>query len=130
MENGKLRVAGLYEDHEMIDRLLRGDKVRRTQTTGPVNAYSLKVEREPFAPVIRELAGRLELEVEFTPGLEERLTDFVSFQVKDASLKELLDGACQVWRCPLSTGKGRSYGSCRSHARIVLLANPPLPPSR
>jgi hypothetical protein len=86
----RIRVAGAFEDHEKIERLLRGERVRTTQTKPGQKRYTLKVENQPAGGVIKAIAKDLGKEMKYSPELVEKLNHKVSFSLDEVSLEELL----------------------------------------
>lgn len=82
-------VVARWEEHEHIDRLLRGEPVRQ-RTVATNKRYSLRVEQHPIGGVLNQLAGQLSLELKIAPTLEERLEQRVSFDLREATLDELM----------------------------------------
>jgi hypothetical protein len=91
IEGRTLRVSGAAEDHERIDRLLRGESVTTTKVTPGQKRYTLTVENKPAGAVLKTLATQLGKELKYDPALAERLQTAVSLQVKEVPLEELLD---------------------------------------
>jgi hypothetical protein len=87
---GSLRVAASAEDHERIDRLLRGESVATTKVTPGQKRYTLTVENQPAGAVVKTIAGQLGKELTYDPAVVEKLRTKVSFTVKDVPLEELM----------------------------------------
>jgi hypothetical protein len=90
VERGKLVIAASQDDHDKIDRLLRGQTVRTTTAGPPMKVYTLTVENQPAGAVIRKVAEQLGKEFKYDAASLEKLKENVSFSVKDAPLDELL----------------------------------------
>jgi hypothetical protein len=89
-----LQVQGEYEHFEEIARLLRGEKVMREVPGGREKRYSLKVINQPVGGVIKALAQRLDLTLEWDPVITaEKQRERVSFEVRDATMRQLLQAA-------------------------------------
>ena len=87
---GKIHVSGLFEDHEMVEKLLRGEPAHRVVATEGEDRFTLKVENKPFESLARALGQKLMLEVEFDPQLGTELQKLISFEVQDGTLDQLL----------------------------------------
>jgi len=86
-----LRISAAVEDHERIDRLLRGESVTTTKVTPGQKRYTLTVENKPAGAVLKTLATQLGKELKYDPALAEKLQTAVSLQVKEVPLEELLE---------------------------------------
>jgi len=60
-------VYGCYEDHQLIERLLRGEKVQRVEIDLRNTRYTLNVINKPLGAVLNHIA-QLGLTVEADPG--------------------------------------------------------------
>ncbi|MFM7843336.1 MAG: STN domain-containing protein [Planctomycetota bacterium] len=91
VDGAQLLVRGPYEDHESIQRVLRGEKVRRNQV-GPKQEkrYSLKVENQPLGGVLKAIADTLQVGLEYDPDQVPRLNRRISFEVDMVTLEEIL----------------------------------------
>jgi len=87
----RLRIAASAEDHDRIERLLKGERVPTTVVTPGEKRYSLTVENQPAGAVVKTVATQLGKEFKFNPAAGERLRSKVSLSVKDVPLEELLD---------------------------------------
>lgn len=82
------------EDHELIERRLRGKPLTPTAVTLGPERYQLSIEKAVLLKVVEELAGRLNLTIRWdraaieTAGLSAE--QLVTVQVQDADLDELL----------------------------------------
>lgn len=86
----QIQVEGSYEDHELIARLVRGEKIVRTEVRGGEQRYTLNVENQPVGAVAQALGSKLKMEVKFDPGTKEKLGALVSFKVDNVTLEALL----------------------------------------
>ena len=92
-QSGKINVVGPYESHELVERLLRGESVRRAQARTVLKTYTIKIENEPLGGVLRAIAQQLMIEFEFAPGTQEALQKRVTFEVDMVSLEDLIAAA-------------------------------------
>jgi hypothetical protein len=91
VDGGQLLVRGPYEDHEAIQRVLRGEKVRRNQVApNQEKRYSLKVENQPLGGVLKAIADTLQVGLEYDPSQVPKLNRRVSFEVDMVTLDEIL----------------------------------------
>jgi hypothetical protein len=93
-----LSVVALLEDHNTIRDLLDGKSVSRPTVIGAtrrpeVRIASLKVENKPVGAVIEYLAEQLKIEVEFDHATKSRLSELVSFTVRDATQQQVFKAA-------------------------------------
>lgn len=86
----EVRVVARFEDHEQINRLVRGEQVRRTEVRTGEKRYTLTVENQPAGAVAKTIATQLKLTLLYDAAVGEQLKKSVSFQVKEVSLEELL----------------------------------------
>lgn len=91
--NGRVAVRGSYEDHEWIERLVRGEKISRPQVVDAPSVYTLRVENQPVGGVIRAIAERLKLTVDFAPDTQDKLNQRVTFSVDKALIDDLLSAS-------------------------------------
>jgi hypothetical protein len=90
----KICVTARVEDHELIERRLRGKPLTPTAVTLGPECYQLSIEKAVLLKVVEELAGRLNLTIRWdraaieTAGLSAE--QLVTVQVQDADLDELL----------------------------------------
>lgn len=92
-EGSQLAVEATAEDHDKIDRLLKGERVKTAVATPGERRYSLTVENQPAGAVVKTVATQLEKELKFAPDIREILATKVTFTVKDVPIKELLEKA-------------------------------------
>jgi hypothetical protein len=87
-----LRIEASAEDHDKIDRLLKGERVRTTQVTPGEKRYTLTdVVDQPAGAVVKTVANQLGKELKYDAAVGEKLQTRISLSVKDVTLKELLD---------------------------------------
>jgi len=92
----KLQVAGSFEDHAAIRRLIRGEAVRRPADPGPPGAkklYSIKFENQPAGAVANTVAKQLNLKLVYAPEVKPQMEMLVSVDVTDVELDELMKAA-------------------------------------
>jgi hypothetical protein len=94
----RLVIIGTFEEHEAIDRLLRGEPIRRVEATPGSKRFDLRVENQPIGAIVKAVADREKLQLRVEPALQSRLQQLISLDVKQMTLDELLD------RALLSTG--------------------------
>ena len=73
VEGQWLRIAASAEDHDKIDRLLKGERVRTTQVTPGEKRYTLTVEKQPAGAVVKTVASQLGRELKYDAAIGERL---------------------------------------------------------
>lgn len=88
--NGRVAVKGAYEDHELIERLVRGEKISRPQVVNRESVYTLRVENQPVGGVLRAIAERLKLSIDFAPDTHGKLEQRVTFSVDKVLIDDLL----------------------------------------
>jgi hypothetical protein len=91
----RLAVSASYEDHLLIERVLRGEKVQRAAVADGDTRYTVNVTNQPLGVIVKTIALRLNLNVEVDPRISPKLHDLVSFQVDDATPEEFLQAAFQ-----------------------------------
>jgi hypothetical protein len=94
----RLVVEGTIEEHDAIRQLLAGGPVKQRPAAPPAQAqvlYTLEIQNQPVGGIATALAKRLGREVRFDPRTTEKLGQLVSFQVKEATLEELLNALFQ-----------------------------------
>ena len=89
-DSRRIVVVGMWEDHQLIDRLLKGEAVRRRVHRPGQKVFTMKVQNETAGTVVAMLAERLQLEFKPGTGTVENLHQRVSFEVTNASQQELL----------------------------------------
>jgi hypothetical protein len=90
VEGRTLRVWAAVEDHDRIERLLRGESVTTTKVTPGQKRYSLTVENKPAGAVVKTIASQLGKKLKYDPALAEQLETEVSLKVQEVPLAELL----------------------------------------
>ncbi|HEX3728072.1 MAG TPA: STN domain-containing protein [Pirellulales bacterium] len=90
----QVRVEGLIEDQELIERRLRGTPTRRATTSLGKEVYQLTIENKALQAVAEQLAQRIGLELRWDRAAIERagvsLDQLISFQVQNVDVDELL----------------------------------------
>lgn len=98
IEGSNLVVDGTIEEHAMIAALLRGESVSRATPVGPPGSkkvYSLKIDNKPVGDVLKALGMKIPFDLEFAPEVGDKLTQVISFEVREATLERLLRAACE-----------------------------------
>lgn len=93
VEGSRLVVEASAEDHDKIDRLLKGERVKTAVATPGEQRYSLTVENQPAVAVVKTVATQLKRELKYAPEIREKLAMSVTFVAKDVPLDELLKKA-------------------------------------
>ncbi|MEM8680409.1 MAG: hypothetical protein AAGF97_13755, partial [Planctomycetota bacterium] len=95
LKEGQLSVRSTVEDHwQIAERLGAGGKPKKPASSSQATkAYSLRIQEQPLGPLLQQLADRLNLELDFTDGLEEPLAQRVTFEVTKVSAEELVQAA-------------------------------------
>lgn len=90
-QGSKLMVTARFEDHDKIERLLRGEQVKTSSkaATG-TKRFTLTVTRQPAGAVLNTVAKDVGKELKYPPELRDKLRQQVSLSVKDVTLQELL----------------------------------------
>lgn len=83
-------VRAPYEDHEKIERMLRGEKVKTVAPVAGEKRYTLKVANQPAGAVARTVAKEIGKELKYDASLLPKLKQSVTFSVQDVPLDELL----------------------------------------
>lgn len=89
----KVSITGTAEDHDAVHRQLRGEPERRTPTGPSEIRYTIKVENQQIGVVLRTLNVKAQLQVNVETEVQAKLYDRVTFEVKDATLEQLLQAA-------------------------------------
>jgi len=89
-EGNRLIIRGNVADHERIARRLTSPTRVKTSTGEQKVVYTMNPDKVPAGTIIGTVAKRLGRKFSFAPDLREKLSQPVSFQVKDASLDELM----------------------------------------
>lgn len=91
----QMQVTTTAEQHDAIDRLLRGQKSPRTDPPvvagGDNTRYTMQISQAQLGNVIEGVATRLGLTVTWLPPARERATERISFQVQQVPRDKLLD---------------------------------------
>lgn len=87
----KLAVTGPQQVQEQVAKLLRGGTARNTVVMPGEKRYTLNVEQLPLGPVLKALEQQLGMKFEVPDGMEEALTQRISFSVKTVDVTGLLD---------------------------------------
>lgn len=87
----KLAVTGPQQVQDQVAKLLRGGTARNTVVMPGEKRYTLNVEQLPLGPVLNALQQQMGMEFELPDGMEEELTQRVSFSVKAVDMTGLLD---------------------------------------
>jgi hypothetical protein len=88
----RLRVSGLYEEHMLIERWLRGESLDQA-LVGGVTRYTLTIQNQPLGAVLNQVALRAGAQLEVDSQIRSRLDQLVTFRVKNATLDELFQEA-------------------------------------
>lgn len=88
----KLVVAGRWEDHELIARWLRGERVQRMAGPGETR-YTLNIQNQPLGAVLNAIAVRLGYTLRADAELADVLQRRVTFRVDNGTLEQLFDAA-------------------------------------
>lgn len=94
----RLAIVGKFEEHELIDRLIRGEAVRRVETTPGIKRFDLRVENQQIGAIIKAVADRESLQLKMDIASQAKLQQRISLDVKQLTLEELISQAL------LSTG--------------------------
>ena len=100
-DGAQLVITGTLEEHDVVDRLIRGEPIRRVDTTPGSKRFDLRVENQPIGAIVKALAEREGLQLKIDLASQAKLQQRVSLDVKQLTLDELLD------RALLSTGVTR-----------------------
>lgn len=99
VEGDRVVVAGLVEDHELLEAAQRGGSARRTTVKPGKRVYKLSVEKASLRNLLAQLESKLSLEFHWDDAALQQagrsLETLVSFKVEDASLDELLAAALE-----------------------------------
>jgi hypothetical protein len=89
-DGASVHVVAPYEDHDKIERLLSGGKVRAKTTVPGEKHYTLTVKNQPAGAVIKTVAKDLGKEMKYSPEVGGKLNEHIDLSVKEGSLDELL----------------------------------------
>jgi hypothetical protein len=102
---GELQVVGLWEDHDAIRRLLRGEQVRpptpaADRPSGPsstagTTVYTLKDTEAPAGLILKQLAPQFGLKLWVDPRIAARVQQRVRVDVAGVSRDELLNAVVE-----------------------------------
>lgn len=92
-DGARLAITGTFEEHEVIDRLIRGERIRRVETTPGIKRFDLRVENQPIGAIIKAVAEREGLQLQMDVSSQAKLQQRISLDVKQLTLDELLDRA-------------------------------------
>ena len=91
-------MVGLWEHHDAIKRLLRGETIRPPQPVGDppsgragTTVYSLKDTEAPAGVILKQLAAQLGLKLWVDPRIATRVQKRVRVDVKNVTRDELLE---------------------------------------
>jgi hypothetical protein len=85
----RLAVSASYEDHVLVGRWLRGERVA---VEGDVR-YTLTIENQPLGAVLSAIARRLGHALEVDPRVASKLGQRVSFQVEQVTVEDLMQAS-------------------------------------
>ncbi len=112
-----MQVVAPFEDHEKIERLLRGEKVRTTTTVPGAKHYTMTVKNQPAGGVIKTVAKDLGKEMKYSPEVVGKLNERINLSVKEASLDELLQATLKPLRLTYKLTDECSK-SCRNELHV------------
>lgn len=94
VNEGQIHVAATVDDHERIERRMRGTPTRKTTVTAGKEVYQLAVENTALDKLVDELAARLELQFlwdrDATKAAGIASDQLVTVKVENADLDTLL----------------------------------------
>jgi hypothetical protein len=90
-EGNRLIVRAKFSDHERIGRRIAAQPRGKSAAGGQTVLYTMNPDGVPAGTVVGTVAKRLGKKFSFAAELRERLSQPVSFQVKDVSLEELMN---------------------------------------
>jgi len=88
--NDEVVVRGPYEEHEKIERMLRGERVKTVTPVPGEKRYTLKVENQPAGAVATTVAKEIGKKLTYEPAVLPKLKEKVTFSVTDVPLEQLL----------------------------------------
>lgn len=100
----RLAITGTQEEHELIERLIRGETIRRDAPVPGIKLFDLKVENQPIGAIIKAVADRESLQIKMDLASQLKLQKLISLDIKQLTLEELLN------RALLSTGVTHRVG--------------------
>jgi hypothetical protein len=83
-------VTGSYEDHERIERLVRGEKVKTVVPVAGEQRYTLEVKNQPAGAVVKTIASKLGKQLKYDASVLPKLRQEVQIKVTEVTLDELL----------------------------------------
>lgn len=93
-EGDRLFIIGSFEDHDQITRLLRGETVKRRVGPSAEKRYDLKTTNVA-RKIVEVIANGAKLKLNVDPAVKDKLEDRVSVEVRQASLRHLLDATLE-----------------------------------
>jgi hypothetical protein len=96
MADGQIVLAGRYEDHQKLKRLLAGQPLRATSGTSQGNerageqVFTLKASGQPAGAVARQVAQALGKQLRYDDATLEKLKQPVTLDVQKVTADELL----------------------------------------
>lgn len=87
----QLTISGTFEQHELIGRLVRGEKIRRADPIPGSQRFDLHVDKQPVSAILKVIAQREGLTVRIDPSIRAKLEQRISYDVKQLTLDELLE---------------------------------------
>ena len=89
---GGLELEGTLEDHERLRRLLAQQSAPgRTKPVPPRTVHSLRVSQQQVGAILRVLEQQLGMRVELGPAVAAKLSERVSFDLRDVPLEKILE---------------------------------------
>ncbi|MHB0955559.1 MAG: hypothetical protein ACYC0X_04195 [Pirellulaceae bacterium] len=93
-ESQQITLRGTPELHERLRQVLKKpSRDRTTPRPAGKTVLTLKVNNQPVDAILRTLERQLDLSFEFEDGLADRLGTRVTFDLREATLQELLQAA-------------------------------------
>ncbi|MBI2478165.1 MAG: STN domain-containing protein [Planctomycetia bacterium] len=90
-DGARLAITGTYEEHEAIDRLIRGETIRQAETTAGSKRFDLQFKNQPIGDIIKLIAEREALELRADTASQAKLQQRISLDVKQLTLEGLLE---------------------------------------
>ncbi len=87
----RLVVAGTFEQHQDVAKLVRGEPIKRQPAATTEKRFDLRVENQLVGAIIKSVASREKLNVQADPAVLPLLSKRVSFDVKQLDLDGLLN---------------------------------------
>lgn len=95
LDDRQLVVKGRVEDHEAVSAWLRGQTPRRVLSVPGSKRYTLNVLNQPLEGVLLSLTQQLALDLKWGDVSPDQKRQRISFQVRDATLRQLLQATVQ-----------------------------------